>query len=131
MSTGLVICSNCRREVHQDGDKGVENGWRHCEDKTPICAVAHAAYPEAGETPRGEWCGRDADLMTMPMGQGMTPRSGTSIRAAAVSLAAMAMNMPVSAFPVHRMPKIRRGNKYRLCECGSHEPWANCCGKKV
>jgi hypothetical protein len=44
MSSGLVICSKCRRELHQDGIPSQEHGWRHCEDKTPRCAGAHTDY---------------------------------------------------------------------------------------
>lgn len=56
MSYGLVICSVCKREVHQDGPNQT---WRHCEDKTPRCAGAVSAYPQTTNEIRGKWCGRD------------------------------------------------------------------------
>lgn len=60
MSAGIVVCSACRREVHQDGPLvDGRSGWSHCEDKSPICDDAGAVYPDAGEQPRGHWCGRD------------------------------------------------------------------------
>jgi hypothetical protein len=60
MSTGVVVCSVCRREVHQDGPHAASgvSTWRHCEDKTPRCDGASSAYPKAGE-PVGKWCGID------------------------------------------------------------------------
>ena len=45
MSYGIVICSKCKREVHQDGS---EHSWRHCEDKTAICQNAEDCW-RAGE----------------------------------------------------------------------------------
>ena len=67
MSTGIVICSVCSREVHQDGPrewhgKSDPNGtatWRHCEDKTPVCSGAAIAYPESTAQIVGRWCGCD------------------------------------------------------------------------
>lgn len=51
MSAGLVVCSKCRREVHQDGPRDQAAGsrsWRHCEDKTARCdgATSEHATPE-------------------------------------------------------------------------------------
>ena len=34
MSYGILMCSKCKREIHQDGPNYT---WLHCEDKTPIC----------------------------------------------------------------------------------------------
>jgi len=59
MSTGLVICSKCRREVHQDGPKEHEKGWRHCEDKSSRCAGAQSDYPVSRTEIVGRWCGQD------------------------------------------------------------------------
>lgn len=73
MSAGLVICSNCSREVHQDGprqhnamrckcphDTGwCPAGWRHCEDKTPRCEGASSAYPKQKDYIVGGYCGAD------------------------------------------------------------------------
>lgn len=47
-------------------------------------------------------------------------------------LAVMALTaaaIPPSAYEDFRPVRIRprRGNKYRLCECGSHKLWADCC----
>lgn len=56
MSTGLVICSLCNHEVHQDGPN---HSWRHCDDKTPICEGAKAIYPNTSDEIVGKWCGRD------------------------------------------------------------------------
>lgn len=59
MSWGLVVCATCYREIHQDGDRNVELGWRHCEDKSPRCKNAAAVYPQSNKDIVGEWCGRD------------------------------------------------------------------------
>ena len=60
MSTGVVVCSLCRREIHQDGERDIpgQTGWRHCDDKSPRCFGAKADYPLSDE-PLGKWCGRD------------------------------------------------------------------------
>lgn len=58
MSTGLVICSVCLREVHQDGP---DYSWRHCEDKSPRCEGARSTYPMTVADIVGVWCGRDHD----------------------------------------------------------------------
>lgn len=55
MSTGLVICSVCLREVHQDGPN---QSWTHCEDRTARCENANSVYPLMGHI-KGEWCGKD------------------------------------------------------------------------
>lgn len=55
MSYGLVICSKCGREVHQDRVRG----WFHCEDNTPRCDGASAAYPGSPGEIVGKCCGRD------------------------------------------------------------------------
>ena len=65
MSTGLVICSVCHKEVHQDGprDKATGNGtWRHCSrfhSWTPICDKGKAIYPDTREQIRGLFCQAD------------------------------------------------------------------------
>lgn len=59
MSYGLVICSKCQREIHQDGPKPIENGWRHCEDKSPRCEGASAVFPKTKAEIKGKWCGAD------------------------------------------------------------------------
>ncbi len=57
MSYGLVICSVCKREVHQTSPGS--NGWTHCEDSTPRCPGAVSAYPASDEEIVGKYCGRD------------------------------------------------------------------------
>ena len=57
MSYGIVICSVCKREVHQDGPN---HTWTHCEDKTPRCEKAHSSYPDNVGEIVGKWCGMDA-----------------------------------------------------------------------
>lgn len=127
MSYGIVICSNCNRELHQDGDLNISNGWRHCEDGSRVCFDGSAIYPESENDIKGRWCGRDR-------GPGKTTLEDLDqhfqddplkevelvIRAAAASWSA-----------ISREPSIKkhRGNKYAMCECGSREPRANCCGK--
>ncbi len=59
MSTGLVICSVCRKEVHQDGPK---HAWRHCsrfQGWTPICEGATAVYPKRRSDIVGMFCQAD------------------------------------------------------------------------
>ena len=56
MSYGLVICSACKREVHQDGENQT---WRHCEDKTPRCEGAVSSYPTEKSEIIGDFCGKD------------------------------------------------------------------------
>lgn len=61
MSTGIVMCSVCRREVHQDGPRVNDRAtWLHCEDKTPICEGAAVAYPLSPSEMVGRVCGVDA-----------------------------------------------------------------------
>ena len=62
MSCGVVICSVCRSEVHQDGqlDQAGMKMWQHCEDKSPKCTGATIEYASFDEDePRGNWCGSD------------------------------------------------------------------------
>ncbi len=59
MSVGLVICSVCKREVHQDGPENVSRGWQHCEGKSRMCLDASAIYPTSYADIVGKWCGRD------------------------------------------------------------------------
>lgn len=57
MSTGLVICDVCKREVHQDGPVvGGKAVWVHCETGTPACQSIVYATPEQL---RGKACYRD------------------------------------------------------------------------
>ena len=56
MSTGIVICSECKREVHQDGENQT---WRHCGDKTPRCEGAKSVYPKSRDEIEGKYCGVD------------------------------------------------------------------------
>jgi len=67
MSTGLVVCSRCKREVHQ----GVDFGWTHCADGSPICIIdrettgrhvvqrAAIEYPKTPADVMGPACARD------------------------------------------------------------------------
>jgi hypothetical protein len=59
MSSGLMICSRCRREVHQDGPKNIANGWRHCVDRTPRCFAGSSEYPASRAEIVGPFCGAD------------------------------------------------------------------------
>ena len=59
MGTGLIVCSACNREMHQDGDRETENGWRHCEDKSPRCPRAQGRYPLSKDEIVGSFCGMD------------------------------------------------------------------------
>jgi len=69
MSSGLVICSVCKREVHQDGPASTHttitgapytlHGWQHCEDKTPRCDGASSIWPMDRFEIVGKFCGRD------------------------------------------------------------------------
>jgi hypothetical protein len=54
MSCGIVVCSNCKREVHME-----DRLWSHCEDGTSLCAEASAVYPRTHAAIQGKWCGRD------------------------------------------------------------------------
>ena len=60
MSSGLVICSICKREVHQEG---ADHGWIHCQDQTPRCTLADSIYPDDYSQIVGPYCGKD-DLNT-------------------------------------------------------------------
>jgi hypothetical protein len=73
MSAGTVVCSDCSREVHQDGPRNHnamncrcphDTGWcpatwRHCEDGTPRCYGAASVYPKPGGDIPGGYCGKD------------------------------------------------------------------------
>lgn len=58
MSSGIVVCSVCNREVHQDGLRA----WRHCEDRTALCSDGSGIYPASTEAIVGRWCGRDGGV---------------------------------------------------------------------
>ncbi len=64
MSTGLVICSHCKHEVHQD----LDHKWTHCDTGTPICHGASAKYPDNKEEIQGTFCGRDDSYGLFTMG---------------------------------------------------------------
>ena len=130
MSYGIVICSSCLRELHQDGDRAVGNGWLHCEDKTPICVGGTADYPKSETEIRGAWCGRDRG----PVDENPRVRrraNGSSAAAALAAFIAASFYVPASRseHPLRRrhLPKVR-SNKYALCRCGSMKLVADCCG---
>lgn len=102
MSTGLVICSVCKREVHQDAPfkQGEPRGWRHCEDKTPRCAGATSDYPLSAAEIRGRWCGSDDS------DHRFTPRITRPVRAGSIG-----RNEP--------------------CFCGSGKKYKRCCLAKA
>jgi hypothetical protein len=56
MSWGTVICSECKREVHQ---AAFTHEWRHCEDGTLRCAAASSIYPDTPSDIKGRACGQD------------------------------------------------------------------------
>lgn len=71
MSTGLVICSVCLREVHQDGDRAIRNGWRHCGRRdargvSVICDGGIAVFPGPADRVNGPACEMDG---TLPLAQ--------------------------------------------------------------
>ncbi len=65
MSSGLVVCSKCLREVHQgDREKFPPKGWYHCFGKrlaadSPMCEGATAVYPPSLDKISGPYCGAD------------------------------------------------------------------------
>lgn len=72
MSTGLVVCSECKREVHQNGPRNhgarcrcptdagwCPSTWLHCDDQTPRCAGASAVFPAQRNEIVGAYCGLD------------------------------------------------------------------------
>ncbi len=62
MSYGLVICSFCKREVHQDGTKDATTGrhaWKHCNTGSWICHDAKAIHPQSRDEIMAEFCGAD------------------------------------------------------------------------
>jgi hypothetical protein len=62
LSSGVVMCQGCRREVHQWGPKvDGRPTWVHCDNRSPICAGCHAVYPNDLEQLVGPWCGVDGD----------------------------------------------------------------------
>ena len=73
MSTGMVICSVCKREVHQDGPSNISRGWQHCEDGSPRCEGASSDYPRRASDVRGAYCCADGPL-PFSAGEKGTPR---------------------------------------------------------
>ena len=61
MSTGIVKCSKCSKEVHQEGeDFGYgKHSWIHCESNRPMCEDASAEYVHKISDIVGKWCGKD------------------------------------------------------------------------
>ena len=68
MSTGMVVCSICHCECHQRGDKSVQRGWVHCDDRTALCHGATVVYPRDASEVRGKYCACDG-----PLPKGGTP----------------------------------------------------------
>ena len=69
MSWGMVMCSTCKREVHQA--RRPSDGvlyWYHCDDKSDICPHSQADYVRSTTEVKGKWCGFDG----LP-GKGMPP----------------------------------------------------------
>jgi hypothetical protein len=59
MSFGLVVCSVCKREVHQDRDNDKNLYWYHCDTKSRICHEGYPDYPRRKDDIKGDFCGRD------------------------------------------------------------------------
>ncbi len=65
MSCGIVICSKCKREVHQgDKDKFPPRGWYHCVGTRwaadgPICDGGVASWPAHESDIVRPYCGVD------------------------------------------------------------------------
>lgn len=93
MSTGICICSACRREVHQWGPP-VGGGWVHCSTRRPICDGATAIYPASDDDVQGTACCADG-----PLPSGRYPPTGAT-----------------ASVPVRRRPMIRfsRGSFKRV-----------------
>ena len=65
MSTGLVICSACGREVHQNGPSDIRKGWRHCRfsgEQSSLCTHGEVVYPRFAEDVKGWACQMDGPL---------------------------------------------------------------------
>lgn len=61
MSSGLVICSTCKREIHQKRELG-SMVWRHCDDGSERCDGAWSEYPASRAEIVGKYCGRDGGV---------------------------------------------------------------------
>ena len=57
MSYGLLICSECHKEVHRGVTRGIR--YYHCEDMSNMCTGATAIYPDKKEDIQGPYCGND------------------------------------------------------------------------
>jgi hypothetical protein len=57
MSTGIVICSVCFRELHQSPNRK----WYHCEDNSLECKEGYHEYAMELKRIKGRWCGADND----------------------------------------------------------------------
>ena len=57
MSSGLCICTECKKEVHQD----LNMQWIHCDDASVLCSGAKPEYPKTRSEIQGIPCGRDID----------------------------------------------------------------------
>jgi hypothetical protein len=56
MSWGIVACSKCRREMHQNGPVVDDVAtWLHCEDQSPACEGGRFC-PEYEDEVRGKFC---------------------------------------------------------------------------
>lgn len=128
MSYGIVICSVCSRELHQGGNREIANGWRHCEGNTPKCEGASAEYAVN-------------EFSTKGVGRGPYASTGDYLN----NLDRSFMDDPMKDLECVIRPrpsslsfaretlspnKPKKGNKYRLCECGSRQLYFQCCGKK-
>lgn len=100
MSTGLVVCSTCSREIHQDGPGST---WLHCEDKSPRCVGASARHPQSIDEIVGKWCGADAELVRTAPPPRQILITGTGIAA----MAALASSLPSNRLEVKPAPRVR------------------------
>ena len=63
MSSGIAICSVCKREVHSE--LGDYPAWWHCTDLSPLCSGGKVVYPESLDEVVEGWCGKDADVFIL------------------------------------------------------------------
>ena len=72
VSWGVVACSTCRREVHQNGPEEKPDApagfrrstWLHCEDQTPRCEGASSDYLQNLKgAPVGRFCNIDGEVL--------------------------------------------------------------------
>jgi hypothetical protein len=129
MSYGIVICTICRREVHQNPNS---REWYHCEDQTSRCVGANCIAPDEPSDIAGRWCGRDAGPARQTFQAHFFPEDAVKLegrRLYANGRIVYDEQTPTSAADFARFREKAANDQEMPCKCGSGMRYKRCCGK--